>query len=389
MSRPIVNDMSVTTGPGSLRSRGLARFLRRAPAPGLGPSDRGWFIGAGLSLVWTFPTLLSLWELHDVWAGVIGSGVVLVFGAVFVLAVPMMRLAPHRFARLVPAGILFAISLVLVPWLGTDVRWMWTFVGVAIAVSRLGWAVVLSLVLALAALSFAVGVWTGTGIFLNVLNAAVIVSASITMFSFFSNIATLEKLRTAQEQVVELAAERERGRVARDVHDILGHSLTVITVKAELAGRLMDAGSPAARDEIAQIEQLSRGALADVRATVHGYRGVSISGELAAARAALESAGVTAELPGSTEQVPSDRRELAGWVVREAVTNVVRHAGASFCRVSLDGRSVEVADDGRGPSGSLSSGSGLAGLRERVETAGGRMTVGRSDLGGFRVRVTW
>ena len=72
--------------------------------------------------------------------------------------------------------------------------------------------------------------------------------------------------------------------VARDMHDILGHSLTVITVKAELAGRLMDAGSPAARDEVAQIEQLSRGALADVRATVHGYRGVSISGELAAAR---------------------------------------------------------------------------------------------------------
>lgn len=382
--------MDVTTGPGRFGVPGLGRqapgFGRRTP--GFGPSDRGWFIGAGLSLIWTFPTLLSLWQLQNVWVGVIGSGVVLVFGVVFLLTVPVIRRTPLRFVRLVPAGILFAISLVLVPWLGTEVRWMWTFVGVAVAVSSLGWAVVLSIVLALAALSLAVGVWTNTDMFLNVMNAAVIVSASITMFSFFTNIATLEKLRTAQEQVAELAAERERSRVARDVHDILGHSLTVITVKAELAGRLMDAGSPAARDEVAQIEQLSRGALADVRATVHGYRGVSISGELAAARAALESAGVTPELPGSTDQVPSDRRELAGWVVREAVTNVVRHAEASVCRVSLDSRSVEVADDGRGPSGA-SSGSGLSGLRERVETAGGRMSVGRSDLGGFRVRVTW
>lgn len=370
-----MNDMSSMTGPGRLR------------APGYGPSDRGWFLGAGLSLIWTFPTLLSLWELPNVWAAVAGSGIVVVFAAMFLLSVPVIRRMPVRFARLVPAGILLALSLSLVPWLGADVRWMWTFVGVAVAVSRVGRAVVFSIIAVLAAVSFLVGVHEGT--FLSALNAAIIVSVSFMMFSFVENVVTLEKLRTAQEQVAELAAERERGRVARDVHDILGHSLTVITVKAELAGRLMDAGSPAARDEITQIEQLSRGALADVRATVHGYRGVSISGELAAARAALESAGVTAELPGSTDSVPADRRELAGWVVREAVTNVVRHAEASVCRVSLDGRSVEVADDGRGPSGASSSGSGLPGLRERVETAGGRMTVGRSDLGGFRVRVTW
>ena len=279
-------------------------------------------------------------------------------------------------------------QLRLTPWIGEDVRWMWTFVGVAVAVSSVARRPTWILVLLLSALSFVVGEWSGADTFTNVLNSAIILSISIMMLSFVQNITTLERLRAAQEQVAELAAERERSRVARDVHDILGHSLTVITVKAELAGRLMDAGSPAARDEVGQIEQLSRGALADVRATVHGYRGVSISGELAAARAALESAGVAPELPGSTDQVPSDRRELAGWVVREAVTNVVRHAEASVCRVSLDSRSVEVADDGRGPSGA-SSGSGLSGLRERVETAGGRMSVGRSDLGGFRVKVTW
>lgn len=367
--------MSSMTGPGRVR------------APGFGPSDRGWFLGAGLSLIWTFPTLLSLWELPNVLAHVIGTFLIVLFAGVFLLSVPVIRRTPQRLARLVPAATLLALSLSLVPWLGADVRWMWTFVGVAVAVSRVGRAIVFPVVGALAAVAFVVGAQEGT--FLSALNSAVIVSVSFMMFSFVENIVTLEKLRTAQEQVADLAAERERSRVARDVHDILGHSLTVITVKAELAGRLMDAGSPAARDEVTQIEQLSRGALADVRATVHGYRGVSISGELAAARAALESAGVTAELPGSTDQVPSDRRELAGWVVREAVTNVVRHAEASVCRVSLDGRSIEVVDDGCGPSSSPSSGSGLAGLRERVETAGGRMTVGRSDLGGFRVRVIW
>ncbi len=377
MSRPIVNDMDETTGPG------------RVGAPGRRPFTTGWFIGAGLSLIWTFPTLLSLWESPTTAAHVVGTVIVVAFAAVFLASVPFARRTRSVGLRILPAALLFALSLTLSPWIGADIRWMWTFVGVAVAVSVIGRRLTWLIVLLLSALSFAVGEWTGADTFTSFLNSAIILSVSVMMLSFIENITTLERLRAAQEQVAELAAERERSRVARDVHDILGHSLTVITVKAELAGRLMDAGSPAARDEVAQIEQLSRGALADVRATVHGYRGVSISGELAAARAALESAGVAAELPGSTDQVPSDRRELAGWVVREAVTNVVRHAEASVCRVSLDPRSVEVADDGRGASGASSSGSGLTGLRERVETSGGRMTVGRSDLGGFRVRVTW
>lgn len=368
--------MSEITGPG------------RVAAPGRRSFTRGWFIGAGISLIWTFPTLVSVWEVPDLVAHAVGTLIVVVFAAVFLACVPFARRTTSVWQRMLPAAVMFALSLCLAPWIGGDVRWMWTFVGVAVAVSIVGRRLTWTIVALLSALSFVVGEWSGADTFTSVLNSAIILSISIMMLSFVQNITTLERLRAAQEQVAELAAERERSRVARDVHDILGHSLTVITVKAELAGRLMDAGSPAARDEVAQIEQLSRGALADVRATVHGYRGVSISGELAAARAALESAGVAPELPGSTDQVPSDRRELAGWVVREAVTNVVRHAEASVCRVSLDARSVEVADDGRGPSGA-SSGSGLSGLRERVETAGGRMSVGRSDLGGFRVRVTW
>lgn len=369
--------MSTTTGP------------ERTRVPGRRPFQRGWFIGASLSLIWTYPTLVALWEEPSLSAHLIGTGVVVVFAAVFLATVPYARKTASRTRRVIPSVVLLGLSLTLIPWLGADIRWLWTFVGVAFAVSAMGRGTTWLVIPALSALSLIVGEIDSADAFTSVLNAAIILSISIMMFSFVENISTLERLRAAQEQIAELAAERERGRVARDVHDILGHSLTVITVKAELAGRLMDAGSPAARDELAQIEGLSRGALADVRATVHGYRGVSISGELAAARAALESAGVSADLPGSTDQVPADRRELAGWVVREAVTNVVRHSGASACRVRLDNRSIEVADDGCGPASTASTGSGLTGLRERVETSGARLTIGRSDLGGFRVKVAW
>ena len=140
-----------------------------------------------------------------------------------------------------------------------------------------------------------------------------------------------------------------------------------------------------------------------MRSTVGGYRVVSIAGELAAARAALEAAGVSPDLPGTTDAVSPERRELAGWVVREGVTNVVRHAQASVCRVRVGTDEITIDDDGvgivrgdgaggavdgtaLGGSGS-GSGHGLAGLRERVEAAGGRLSVGRSDLGGLRLRV--
>jgi two-component system sensor histidine kinase DesK len=360
---------------------------RRAGA-GFAMSDRGWLIGASMSLAWTVPSIYTIWQRPDP-LDLVPTLLIAVFAVAFVFTVPVVRRLPSGAARVVPAAALFVLSLSLIPWLNADVRWLWTFVGVAVAVARIPrWGLWVVLII-LAGLTFAVGVWDDADIGQSALNAAVILSVSVMMATLTGNITTLARLRSAQDQVAELAAERERARVARDVHDILGHSLTVITVKAELAGRLMDAGSPAARDEITQIEQLARGALADVRATVHGFRGVSISGELAAARAALESADVSADLPGSTEQVPADRRELAGWVVREAVTNVLRHSGARACRVRLDSRSIEVADDGCGPSDAASSGSGLTGLRERAETSGARLTVGRSDLGGFRVRVTW
>ncbi len=209
------------------------------------------------------------------------------------------------------------------------------------------------------------------------------------------------QLVAVQHELAHAAVESERSRIATDLHDILGHSLTVITVKAELAGRLLDVDVDAARKEIHELENLSRDALADVRATAMGLRGVSLSGEIVAARSALESAGITAELPAVADEVPSRWRELFAWTLREAVTNLIRHSGAASCSVRLTPRSLEILDDGHGcpvamaargrdddqlPASSV--GQGLVGLRQRAEALGAKLeAMDRVDRPGFRVRV--
>ena len=181
----------------------------------------------------------------------------------------------------------------------------------------------------------------------------------------------------------------ERARIAADLHDILGHSLTVVTVKAELAQRLLDVDVDKARSELRDLEVLARDALSDVRATALGVRGISLPGEIAAAREALAAAHVCAELPGVTDAVPTRNRELFAWTIREAVTNVVRHSRAGSCVVRLAADSVEIVDDGPGDDGPPAvDGQGLPGLRRRADAAGALLTVGRrADGPGFRVRV--
>ncbi|MGW4772266.1 sensor histidine kinase [Nocardia sp. NPDC004278] len=190
-----------------------------------------------------------------------------------------------------------------------------------------------------------------------------------------------------RRQRAELAIVEERNRVARDVHDILGHSLTVITVKTELAQRLIDVDLTRAKAEMADVERLAREALAGVRDTVGGLREVTLRGELANARTALTAAGIDAALP-DVAQLPAIRdSELFGWVLREAVTNVIRHSAARHCTVIVTGTGIDVVDDGRGI-GKPESGSGLSGLRERVRAAGGTLTLSSPEGGGVRVRAT-
>ncbi|WP_446665650.1 sensor histidine kinase [Flexivirga sp. B27] len=196
------------------------------------------------------------------------------------------------------------------------------------------------------------------------------------------------QLRESRQVNAELMVQQERNRMARDLHDILGHSLTVITVKAELAGRLMDAGAQErARSEVADLERLSRTALADVRRAVEGYREISLSGELARAKEALAAANITASIPTALDQVPADLVEPFAWTVRECVTNVLRHSRASACTIQVTPSSITVTDDGVGPGADVGDGNGLSGLRERALAAGAVLVSRSVDPHGFSVTV--
>jgi two-component system, NarL family, sensor histidine kinase DesK len=221
--------------------------------------------------------------------------------------------------------------------------------------------------------------------------AVAVVCTALTVYAFAEIAETNRELVEARAEVARLASRAERDRIARDLHDLLGHSLTVITVKSALARRLSAAGNAGAAREIAEVETLSRQALADVRAAVSGYRDVTLSAELARGRELLRAAGITAALPRAADGVDPAHRELFGWVVREGLTNVVRHARASRCTVTLAASAVEVRDDGRAGAGDGrpgGDGNGLRGLRERVAAAGGRVAAGPAPGGGWVLRVS-
>ncbi|MEV4186635.1 sensor histidine kinase [Streptosporangium canum] len=197
------------------------------------------------------------------------------------------------------------------------------------------------------------------------------------------------QLRQAQEEVARLAAGEERLRIARDLHDLLGHSLSLIVLKSELAGRLAENGSARAVAEIRDIESVARQALVEVRDAVSGYRQRGLAGELDGARAALEAAGtqVTVRIAGTP--LPEALDGLLGWAVREGATNVIRHARATRCVIDVthDGEAttLEIVDDGRGAS-PYGPGSGLNGLTERVAAAGGTVSAGPRESG-FALRI--
>ena len=202
-----------------------------------------------------------------------------------------------------------------------------------------------------------------------------IVFTALMAYAFTEIMSANRALHHAHVEVARLASEAERNRVARDLHDLLGHSLTTISVKASLARRLASDREAWAR-EITDVERLARQALADVRAAVSGYREVTVAGELARGRELLRASGVTGELPTEVGMVDAVHQELFGWAVREGLTNVARHARANRCTVTVSAAQVEVQDDGVGAWGRDRSGNGLTYLRERAEALGARVEVG-------------
>ncbi len=209
---------------------------------------------------------------------------------------------------------------------------------------------------------------------------------ALTMFAVLAVVRGNQALAEARAEVARLAAENERIRIARDLHDLLGHSLTTITVKAGLARRLGATDPQRAVGQIAEVEELSRQALADVRAAVSSYRDVTLVGELARGRELLRASGIAADLPTATDVVDPTHSELLGWALREGLTNVVRHAHATTCAVRLSADGVEITDDGVGCA--APPGNGLSGLRERVLAAGGSVDAGPLQPSGWRLRVS-
>ena len=252
------------------------------------------------------------------------------------------------------------------------------------------WRIGLPAVLLLSVLSGAVelargeSVTNATGQFLNELLVGLTAVAGQLL------IQANRQLSQAREQIARLAVGEERLRFARDLHDLLGHSLSVIALKSELAGRLIKTTPGLAAHEVEDIEKVARDALRDVREAVAGYRQPTLAAELAGAHEALAAAGIEDHIDHDHASLPSVVESVLAWTVREGVTNVMRHSQAKRCAIRIanqDGRAtVEVVDDGRG--GTLETGTGLRGLRERVLERGGTLTAEPLPHEGFRLRVT-
>jgi two-component system sensor histidine kinase DesK len=294
----------------------------------------------------------------------------------------------QRFAALVTAA---ATLLLVVFTLRTPPQYGSLFLyAVIMAGAAFNWRMGLPAVLALSVLSGAVELARGesitnaTGQLLNELLVGGTAVAGRLL------IQANQQLSLAREQIARLAVGEERLRFARDLHDLIGHSLSVIALKSELAGRLIKTTPGLAAHEVEDIEKVARDALREVREAVAGYRQPTLGAELAGAHEALTAAGIEYHVDQDHAPLPPAVEAVLAWTVREGVTNVMRHSQAKRCAIRIsnqDGRAtVEVVDNGLG--GTLQPGSGLRGLRERVLERGGTLTAEPLPHEGFRLRVT-
>lgn len=216
-------------------------------------------------------------------------------------------------------------------------------------------------------------------------------------------VVTVRELQAAREEITRLAVAEERLRFARDLHDVLGHSLSLITLKSTLASRILPVTPETERaaKEVTDIEEVARGALREVRETVAGYRQPTLDAELASAQDMLDAAGIDCHVERAATDLSPQTDAVLAWTVREGATNVIRHSRAQHCEIRVHQTGgetyVEISDDGIGASPPSNEASGLSGLAERVAASGGAFEAGAptgspDDQGppqsGFRVRVS-
>lgn len=295
--------------------------------------------------------------------GLFVLGYLLSYGASWLMpgSSPWVKTLRWSLLLLLPVGIM---ATILGPWILSFTTYfvaMWAFQ----TPPRIGLTVgsVLTLLTATSMITFFPGVFDRGGY--GFVAGAIFVLIMATM--------SASSDRREERRAQALRAEQAE-RIASDVHDVLGRSLTVINLKAELAAALATADPQKAVQEMKQVSELSRTALAEVRATVTRLKLPTFAGELAAARSALGTAGISGSLPTAEEaQVAGTNSVLFSWVLREAITNVIRHSAAKNCRVLLEADRLEIIDDGAGAS--ITPGNGLSGLEQRVKESGGDLHI--------------
>ncbi|SDS88026.1 sensor histidine kinase [Microbacterium paraoxydans] len=219
------------------------------------------------------------------------------------------------------------------------------------------------------------------------------VLAIVTLLGVVNTVSTWLIVRSAEAERLgrELATSEGREAVARDVHDLIGHSLTVVGLKAQLVRRLMDSDPERAKAELADIERLTAEAIAGVRQTVAGARATTLVEQLASTEDSLRAADIALVVDGTPDALSPVQAITASWILREATTNTLRHSGAAAVRVRIAPGVLSVEDDGVGPASATGhrEGNGIRGMRERAAAAGAGFTMRPGEVAGTRVEVTW
>jgi two-component system sensor histidine kinase DesK len=344
----------------------------------------------------------------------VGLAIIAAFCGIYVVLVPNWWASPrYAHAGLAALAALAAAACIVFGGMGAASLWIFVSSASGLLVANHRWAV---RVIAAVSVCYVVFAYTGHVSMSDFLsNLLPVTCLGLVMIGLRRQLQLTAQLRQAREEVVQLAASEERMRLARDMHDLTGQSLSMITLKSELAARLLSRlpdgpERDRVRDEIEQVAAVSRQTLHDIREAISGYRRPTLAVEVITARAALMSAGIAVEddpaLTLMSGTFDPDAEAALAWCLREAVTNVVRHSGARHCRISLiaqpDTVAVVVSDDGHGhvpPAGhdhgldaggpdAATTGTGLRGMSERLSAAGGSLELRPDASPGFRLTAT-
>lgn len=282
-----------------------------------------------------------------------------------------------------------AALIVLAAMQGEGWQTVWGVLAIVSPAVLRGWRLLVAIAAATAGVAVSIAVIEGVGD-AYLLSVGGTLLSGITTTSFLRLIEAVEQLRRTREELARAAVADERARMSRDLHDLLGHTLSVMVVKAEAVRRLAARDPEAAAAHAADIEEVGRAALADVRVAVDQMKTLSLAEELDGARRALDAAGIRTSVTAAPPEVPDIAGQALAWVVREGATNVLRHSGAASCRFELTEDSGEyrlaVVDDGVGGPPEAERSGGLEGLRQRLRAVDGRLDV-RPGSDGFRLEA--